>query len=95
MATMSTMVKMRVPCDVLGRIDAEAKRRGITRTSLLLENWRGREPSTSCPNTAATEIPVETAAGTARLFGCPIHPGAAGIIGRGARFYCDECRKAR
>jgi hypothetical protein len=93
---MSTMVKMRVPDDVLGRIDAEAERRGVTRTTLLLESWREREPSTAHLHTAAMARPLDiTAAGTARTIGCPVHPDAGGVIGPGGRFFCDECRKPR
>ncbi len=35
----SRTVNTRVPAEVLDRIDAEAKRRGLTRTALLLSAW--------------------------------------------------------
>lgn len=98
-ATMAntTMIKMRCPNDVLERIDAEAERRGITRTALLLGGWLAPTIPAPAPRTVsppASSANLETSVPTPKAFGCPVHPGARGSIGgQGRRFFCDDCRR--
>lgn len=96
----TTMVKMRVPDDVLERIDAEAERRGITRTALLLDGWLKASISASAGVVRPAGATAPDASGTSaagsvvRSFACPLHPNAGGVIGR-LGFLCDECRSLR
>lgn len=45
----TTQINIRVPDDVLERIDAQAGREGLTRTALLLRPWVGGEGAVVTP----------------------------------------------
>lgn len=58
-AHMSVRIDIRVPEDVLKRIDAEAMERAMTRTALLIERWDRSSPKLRAQAATAEEVVSE------------------------------------